>query len=147
MELRELTAKSHKLQAQLKALATQEMALQTQLTELEREIKTRLDASDEEYENLSEEEFQSLMADLSDPKQLTVEVVYVTKSTQAINEVQLARGASIEDSIVMSGLLSKYPDIDLSDNKVGIHGVVKQLSDLVADGDRIEIYRPVTAET
>lgn len=147
MELRELMATSEELQARLKALADQETALQAELKSLEDEIKTRLDASDEDYADLSEDEFQSLMADLGDPKQLTVEVVYATKFTQVINEIQLARGASIEDGIIMSGLLDKCPDIDLSMNKVGIHGVVKPLSELVCEGDRIEIYRPVTAGT
>jgi putative ubiquitin-RnfH superfamily antitoxin RatB of RatAB toxin-antitoxin module len=105
-----------------------------------------LDASDEAFSDLSEQEFQSLMADLGDPKQVTVEVVYATKVEQAIHEVQLAQGASIEDCIIMSGILDGCPDIDLSVNKVGINGAVKPLSERVADTDRIEIYRPVTAE-
>lgn len=146
MELREIISKSHALQAQLNAMDVLDVGLNDQLEIMKAEIKARLDASDEEYANLSEEEFQSLMADFGDPKKLIVEVVYATKSEQVINEVQLARGASIEDGIIMSGLLEQCPDIDLSFNKVGIHGAVKPLSELVSDGDRIEIYRSVTAE-
>ena len=86
------------------------------------------------------------MADLGDPKQVTVEVVYATKTEQTIHEVQLSLGASVEDCIIMSGILDQCPDIDLSINKVGIYGMVKSLSEPVSDADRIEIYRPVTAE-
>lgn len=146
MELREIISKSHALQAQLNAMEVLDVGLNDQLEIMKAEIKARLDDSDEEYANLSEEEFQSLMADFGDPKKLIVEVVYATKSEQVINEVQLARGASVEDGIIMSGLLEQCPDIDLSFNKVGIHGTVKPLSELVSDGDRIEIYRPVTTE-
>jgi len=144
MELREIIAKLHQVQAQIKVVEAQEVDLKGQLETLENEIKMRLDASDEDYANLSEQEFQSLMASLGDPMKLTIEVVYATKSVQVINEVQIVRGASIEDSIIMSGMLDKCPDINLSINKVGIYGAVKPLSEPVSDGDRIEIYRPVT---
>jgi len=99
-----------------------------------------------DYEKLSEEEFQSLMAHSPTSNSLTVEVVYVTKEQQNILEVQLPHGASIEDGIVLSGLLEQCEDIDLKENKVGIYGVIKALTDFVSDGDRIEVYRPVTAK-
>lgn len=146
MELRALMTRLHQLQAQMKSEESSEAELKTEVESLETEIRSRLDASDEAFDDLSEQEFQSLMADLGDPKQVTVEVVYATKFEQTILEVQLSLGASVEDCIIMSGILNQCPDIDLSINKVGIHGVVKPLSEQVSDADRIEIYRPVTAE-
>ena len=113
---------------------------------IESEIKSRLDTTATEFDNLTEDEFQMLMANQGDLKQLTVEVVYATNQIQLINEVQLARGASIEDGIMLSGILNKCPEIDLSKNRVGIYGVIKPLSESLSDGDRIEIYRPVTAQ-
>jgi len=99
-----------------------------------------------DYENLSEEEFQSLMAHSPASNSLTVEVVYVTNTQQNILEVQLPHGANIEDGIILSGLLEQCEDIDLKENKVGIYGVIKALTEFVSDGDRIEVYRPVTAK-
>lgn len=145
MELHDLISKTTDLQEQLKAIQAQEAGIKEQLKTLDAEIKTKLDERGEEYENLSEQDFQLLMTNLSDPMQVTVEVVYATKEIQIIHEVQLARGATIEDGIFLSGILDKCKDINLSVNKVGIHGVVKPLTELVSDGDRIEIYRPVTA--
>lgn len=145
MELRELIKQSHQLHEQLKQLQVQETDLQDQLKALETEIKTRLDESGEGYENLTEEEFQLLMADLGDPMKLSIEVVYANAEAQVIQAVQLSRGATIEDGIVMSGILDQCPDIDLASNKVGIHGTIKPLSEVLQDGDRIEVYRPVTA--
>lgn len=110
----------------------------------EGENMTEIIASD--YDKLSEEEFQSLMAYSPASNSLTVEVVYITNAQQNILEVQLPRGANIEDGIVLSGLLELCDDIDLKEYKVGIYGSIKALTDLVSDGDRIEVYRPVVAK-
>jgi len=147
VELRELSARARELHEQLKQVRARESHLEEQLGEVEAEIKARLEASEEEYADLTEEEFQAVLAELRDPSRLTVEVVYASSKQQFIAEVQLARGANIEDGIMLSGVMEKCPDIDLSVNTVGIHGVVKRLSDEVADGDRIEIYRAVIAKT
>jgi len=147
VELRELTARARELHEQLKQVRARESHLEEQLGEVETEIKARLEASEAEYADLSEEEFQAVLAELRDPSRLTVEVVYATSKQQFIAEVQLARGANIEDGIMLSGLMEKCPDIDLGVNTVGIHGIVRRLSDEVADGDRIEIYRTVIAKT
>ena len=145
MELYDLINKSHDLYEQLKTLQAQEVGVKKQIEMLDAEIKIKLDERGEDYENLSEQDFQLLMTNLSDPMQVTVEVVYAIKDEQFINEVQLSRGATIEDGIVLSGILDKCTDIKLNDNKVGIHGVIKSLTELLSDGDRIEIYRPITA--
>ena len=145
MELPELINKSHDLHEQLKTLLTQEASVKEHIETLDAEIKIKLDERGEDYENLSEEDFQLLMTNLRDPMQVTVEVVYATKDKQIINEVQLSRGATIEDGIFISGILDKCKDINLDDNKVGIHGVIKPLTETLSDGDRIEIYRPTTA--
>ena len=145
MELPELINKSHDLHEQLKTLHSQEASVKEQIDTLDAEIKIKLDERGEDYENLSEQDFQLLMTSLSDPMQVTVEVVYATKDEQIITEVQLSRGATIEDGIFLSGILDKCKDINLDDNKVGLHGVIKSLTESLSDGDRIEIYRPITA--
>jgi len=147
MELRELVNQSHLLREQLKQLQAEEAGLQDQLEKLESDIKQQLDETGENYKNLTEDEFQLMMANLGDPMKLSIEVVFADSDVQIIQEVQLPRGATIEDGIIMSGILEQCPDIDLSNNKVGIHGMVKPVSEVLKDGDRIEIYRPITANT
>lgn len=145
-DLTELSARAKQLHEQLKALKSREAELTAEVDAVENEIKARLEESNQEFANLTEAEFQAVMAELSDPMKLTVEVVYAAGGQQFIEAVQLARGANIEDGILMSGVLDKCPEIDLSVNTVGVHGSVRRLSDEVADGDRIEIYRRVVAE-
>ncbi len=147
MELRDLINQTHELNEKLKQLDAQKTGLEQQLQQLETEIKQKLDETGREYESLSEEEFQLLMAELGDPMQLSVEVVFATDEKQIINEVQLPKNATIEDGVVLSGILDSCPEIDLGQQKIGIYGQIKPLTERLNDGDRIEIYRPVTAKS
>lgn len=75
-----------------------------------------------------------------------IEVAYALPTKQSLVDVAIKDGATVEDVIVASKLLAEYPDIDLSEAKVGIWSRVVKLHDVVKDGDRIEIYRPLIAD-
>lgn len=55
-------------------------------------------------------------------------------------------GSNVEQAIQESGLLEQYRDIDLQSNKLGIYSRPAKLDDLLNDGDRVEIYRPLIAD-
>jgi len=78
--------------------------------------------------------------------EISVEVVYALPERQYLRTVKLASGSSVEQAIVASGLLELRQDIDLKSNKVGIYSRPVKLSDILVDGDRIEIYRPLIAD-
>ena len=75
-----------------------------------------------------------------------VEVAYATPTQQKIIEVAVSPGATIEEVIRRSDILTHFPEIDLSRQPVGIFGEVLPLQERVRDGDRVEIYRPLTAD-
>lgn len=77
---------------------------------------------------------------------ISVEVVYALPDKQYLRSVTIEEGATVEQVIQASGLLSLRKDIDLSTNKVGIYSRPVKLADTVQDGDRIEIYRPLIAD-
>ncbi|WP_336778013.1 RnfH family protein [Pantoea sp. USHLN256] len=77
---------------------------------------------------------------------ISVEVVYALPDKQYLRSVTIEEGATVEQVIQASGLLSLRKDIDLSTNKVGIYSRPVKLTDAVQDGDRIEIYRPLIAD-
>ncbi|WP_105198636.1 RnfH family protein [Escherichia albertii] len=77
---------------------------------------------------------------------ITVEVVYALPERQYLQRVKLQEGATVEEAIRASGLLELRTDIDLAKNKVGIYSRPAKLSDIVHDGDRVEIYRPLIAD-
>lgn len=83
---------------------------------------------------------------MSAQETLTVGVVYALSTQQIWQPVDVEAGATIQDAIDRSGLLEKFPEIDLTIQKVGVFGKVVNLDDEVKNGDRIEIYRPITAD-
>ncbi|CAA2930028.1 RnfH family protein [Arsenophonus endosymbiont of Bemisia tabaci] len=78
--------------------------------------------------------------------EINIEVVYALPDRQFLLYVKLAEGASVEEAIMQSGILSLRDDIDLSKNKVGIYSRPAKLSDILSDGDRVEIYRPLLSD-
>ena len=73
---------------------------------------------------------------------MKVAVAYAEAKRQMVIETDVADGSSAEQAIRSSGILGKISDIDLSKNKIGIFGKVVPLEQVLADGDRVEIYRP-----
>lgn len=78
--------------------------------------------------------------------EICVEVVYALPERQYLRTVKLESGSTVEQAIQASGLLELRQDINLKSNKVGIYSRPVKLSDIPDDGDRIEIYRPLTAD-
>ncbi|HBZ17356.1 RnfH family protein [Pantoea sp. NPDC088449] len=77
---------------------------------------------------------------------ISVEVVYALPDKQYLRSIKVAEGTTVEQAINASGLLSLRKDIDLNSNKVGIYSRPVKPGDVVQDGDRIEIYRPLIAD-
>jgi len=77
---------------------------------------------------------------------IKVEVVYGLAHKQKLLSLPVSKGATVEQTIIESGILSLFPEIDLTENKVGIWNKAVKLSHIVEDLDRIEIYRPLIAD-
>ena len=83
---------------------------------------------------------------MSASAKIVVEVAYALPEKQYLQRVTLQQGATVEEAIRASGLLELRTDIDLSKNKVGIYSRPVKLADVLQDGDRVEIYRPLNAD-
>ena len=77
---------------------------------------------------------------------MKVEVAYARPDVQVILEVDVAEGATAEEAIRASGILDRFPEIDLTQQKVGIFGKVAPLSKALSEWDRVEIYRALIAD-
>ncbi len=79
---------------------------------------------------------------------IKVEVVYALPDEQKIIAVKLDEACSVYDAAVRSRIVEQFPEIDLASCKLGIFGRVipKPKDELVRDGQRIEIYRPLTID-
>ncbi len=79
-------------------------------------------------------------------QEITVEVAYARPDRQLILPLRVAPGTTVGQAIEMSGLLEKFPEVDLARNKVGIFGRLVALDTVLRDKDRTEIYRPLIAD-
>lgn len=86
------------------------------------------------------------MATNTAPSMIQVEVAYATPEQQKIIVVRVPAGATVHDCIVRSNITEFFADIDLDQQKVGIWSKACKLDTTPRDGDRIEIYRPLTAD-
>lgn len=77
---------------------------------------------------------------------MIVEVAYALPNQQVILPVKVPTGTNAEAAIHASGLLAKFPEIDLAVNKIGIFGKLTKLETELRHLDRIEIYRPLIAD-
>jgi putative ubiquitin-RnfH superfamily antitoxin RatB of RatAB toxin-antitoxin module len=74
---------------------------------------------------------------------MKIEVAYASRNTQCVLAIEIEEGGTVQSAIELSGILTKFPEINLKTQSVGIFSKKCKLSDLVHAGDRIEIYRPL----
>lgn len=77
---------------------------------------------------------------------MQVSIAYARPEKQVWLEIEVANNATVMDAIKLSKILSLFPDVDLEKQKVGIYGKFCKLDAKLKDGDRVEIYRPITAD-
>ena len=77
---------------------------------------------------------------------LSIEVCYALPDGQTLIPVELPEGATVQQALDASGILQRYPQIDLARQKVGVFGKLKPLDTVLADHDRVEIYRPLIVD-
>ena len=81
-----------------------------------------------------------------DAGQVKVEVAYARPDQQALVEVRVGSGATVRDAIEASGVLARFPEINLEKGKVGVFGKLTPLDAPLREGDRVEIYRPLVGD-
>ncbi|MBN2885493.1 MAG: RnfH family protein [Chromatiaceae bacterium] len=77
---------------------------------------------------------------------MQVGVAYASRFKQTWLSLDVPEGSTIAEAIERSGLLAQYPEIDLRENRVGIFGRLAKLDAVLKPGERVEIYRPITAD-
>ena len=75
-----------------------------------------------------------------------IEIAYATPELQKILECEVDPGVSPREAVRQSGIRQYFADIDVDSCNLGVFG--KSISEdyQLADGDRIEIYRPLIAD-
>jgi putative ubiquitin-RnfH superfamily antitoxin RatB of RatAB toxin-antitoxin module len=77
---------------------------------------------------------------------MIAKVVYVLPDRQHVLDVEVEAGATVREAIDASGLLTLEPALRDVRLDVGIWNHRARLDSPVNDGDRIEVYRPLTLD-
>jgi len=73
-------------------------------------------------------------------------VCYARPDHVFLEDVEVPAGTSIVQAIAASGLVRACPEVDPNTMRVGIFGKLKTLDTVVREGDRVEVYRQLTAD-
>ncbi len=79
-------------------------------------------------------------------QRIRIEVAYAGVHEQALLALRVPAGCKVGDAIAASGILQRFPEIDLRAHKVGIFGRRVTVDHVLEEGDRVEIYRPLRAD-
>jgi putative ubiquitin-RnfH superfamily antitoxin RatB of RatAB toxin-antitoxin module len=76
---------------------------------------------------------------------MKVSVCYTEQAMQLWLKLEVEEATTVEQAIRQSGILERVPTIDLESQKVGVFGKPVKLERELSEGERVEIYRPITA--
>lgn len=76
---------------------------------------------------------------------IAIEVAYAQPHKQKIVKLTVAAGTTVREAALLANLADEFPELDAENAKLGVFGktVVQPESELVQEGDRVEIYRPL----
>ena len=77
---------------------------------------------------------------------INIQVVYALPDRQDMVNIKLSAGATLKTAVEVSGLMQKYPEIDLEAGRFGIFSRISKPDTALRDLDRVEIYRPLIAD-
>lgn len=79
---------------------------------------------------------------------ICVEVAYALPHKQKLLTVEVPRGTTMFEAAEQSGITQHFPDLELSRSAMGIFGKLEAnpKTRVMQPGERVEIYRPLTAD-
>jgi putative ubiquitin-RnfH superfamily antitoxin RatB of RatAB toxin-antitoxin module len=83
---------------------------------------------------------------MAEQQTIRVEVAYALPHKQALLPLEVAVGTTAVEAARQSGITDAFEGIDLDNTKLGIFGKVVAPGQVLEEGDRVEIYRPLIAD-
>ncbi len=77
---------------------------------------------------------------------IAVEVAHARPEKQVLLSLEVPAGTTVGQAIELSGIRQAFPDLEVDPARLGIFGQKAGLEQVLRDGDRVEIYRPLIAD-
>ena len=78
--------------------------------------------------------------------EIEFEVVYARPEQQTVIALKAPAGTTAGEALALTGLTRRFPELEASAVRLGIYGRLVDASTTLAAGDRLEIYRDLTAD-
>lgn len=75
-----------------------------------------------------------------------IEIAYATPNKQMILSCEVEANCTLREAVRHSEIADHFPEIDIDTCDLGVFGKAVSGDYELADGDRIEIYRPLIAD-
>ena len=79
-------------------------------------------------------------------ERIVVEVAYAEAGRQWVLPVELPAGATVMQAIEASGLMAQVPGLQIDPARLGVFSHKAAPDQVLEDGDRVEIYRPLSLD-
>ncbi len=79
-------------------------------------------------------------------RKIRVEVVFAMPDRQELVSLEISAGSTLAMAISQSGISEMFEDFEVDLARVGIFGHKASPEQVLRDGDRVEIYRPLIAD-
>jgi putative ubiquitin-RnfH superfamily antitoxin RatB of RatAB toxin-antitoxin module len=86
------------------------------------------------------------MTGREDQQCIRIEVVLAMPERQELVALEVPAGTTLAEAITLSGLPKMFEGFELDLTKVGIFGQKASPEQVLLEGDRVEIYRPLIAD-
>jgi len=83
---------------------------------------------------------------MAPPADIGIEVTYAEPHRAIVKTYRLVLPATVDDALRLAAADPEFAGVVFAGSMVGIFGRVSALSQALADGDRVEIYRPLSAD-
>ncbi len=87
--------------------------------------------------------FNELVKMKTETPLINIEVACATERKQRIISLRVPEGTTVIQAVALSAIADEFPELDVLTSKVGVFEQLSSPDDILSDGDRVEIYRPL----
>lgn len=79
-------------------------------------------------------------------ERISVEVAAATPERQVVVPLVVPAGTTLAEAVERADLPARIPGLEVDENRLGVFGKKRRADTVLQDGDRAEVYRPLTAD-
>lgn len=81
-----------------------------------------------------------------DAEHVAIEVAAATPDRQVVIPLTVPGGTTVAQAVALADLPGRLPGLEIDEDRLGVFGKRRRPDEVVKAGDRVEVYRPLTAD-